>query len=310
VDDATDPDMKTGKITFLFYHYGKIPRYLEYAIEQVRVFNPKAEIFVITDGIRDTSRIDRFNVSQLEMNQFHSEELAEFKRIYQHISCFKEKYERFVLERWFVTEIIRKQRPERIYIMQDSDVALFGDAELLLSLLPEKPICLSNMNPHFTFIKGDISGFLNFILEFYRNEEKLTAAKERFRLQNNPDHNIFNQGEMQFLFDYIKRSEDMAQYDTKTPHGFIDCNIHGGEGFDCMQLRRRPRKKVFWKLEEGSPVPHFKKGDALTKAFLLHFQGPGKRVFFRFSGSPLFRTRVGIWLLNQLFQKPLIANLS
>lgn len=299
-----------SELTFLFYHYGKIPQYLEYAIEQVRIFNPSSQINVITDGITNTSRIDRFNVRQSEMGEFHSEELTEFKSTYQHISCFKEKYERFVLERWFVTEIIRKQRPERIYIMQDSDVAVFGDARKIRPLLPNKPICLSGRNPHFTFIKGDISGFLNFILDFYRDQKKLAAAKERFRLQNNPDHNIFNQGEMQFLFDYLDAGEDMCMYDTDTFAGYIDCNIHGSEGFECMELRRRLRKKVFWKLEGGRLVPYFKKGDRLARVFLLHFQGPGKRVFFRFSGVPFLRSKTGAWFLNQLFQKPLIANFS
>jgi hypothetical protein len=189
-------------------------------------------------------------------------------------------------------------------------VAVFGDAQQILPLLPEKPICLSNRNPHFTFIKGDVSRFLNFILGFYSDEKRLNASKERFRLQNNLDHNIFNQGEMQFLFDYLDAVEDMCMFNTDTSAGYLDCNIHGSEGFECMELRRRPRKKVFWKLERGSPTPYFKKADALVRVFLLHFQGPGKRVFFRFGGSSFLRTKIGVWFLNQLFQKPLIANFS
>jgi hypothetical protein len=300
----------SDQLTFLFYHYGKIPKYLEYAVEQVRIFNPSAEIFFISDGIKDTSPLDHFDVRKFRMDEFHSEELAEFCQNYRHISCFKEKYERFVLERWFVTEIIRKQRPDRTYIMQDSDVAVFGDARQLLPLLPDKPICLSNMNPHFTFIRGDISGFLNFILGFYRDEKSIAASLEKFRRQDNPDGNLFNQGEMQFLFDYFAKGEDMCQFNTDTPHGFIDCNIHGAEGFECLELRRRPRKKVIWKKEEGHLVPFFQRGDMLVRAFLLHFQGPGKRVFYRFNGSSLLGTSAGIWFLNQLFQKRLIANLT
>ncbi len=300
----------SDQLTFLFYHYGKIPKYLEYAVEQVRIFNPTAEIFFISDGIKDTTSIDRFDVRKFKMDEFHSNELEEFKRIYRHISCFKEKYERFVLERWFVTEIIRKQRPDRTYIMQDSDVAVFGDARQLLPLLPDKPICLSNMNPHFTFIRGDISGFLNFILGFYRDENLIADSMKKFRLQNNPDGNLFNQGEMQFLFDYFAKGEDMCQYHTDTPHGFIDCNIHGAEGFECLELRRRPRKKVIWKNEGGKLVPFFQKGDLLVRAFLLHFQGPGKRVFFRFNASPMLGTKAGRWFLNQLFQNRLLANLT
>ena len=44
-------------LTFLLYHYGKIPRYLRNAIEHVRIFNPTAEIMLITDGIGDVSML-------------------------------------------------------------------------------------------------------------------------------------------------------------------------------------------------------------------------------------------------------------
>ena len=40
-------------LTFLFFHYGKLPQYLHNAIEQVRVFNPEAEILLITEDAED-----------------------------------------------------------------------------------------------------------------------------------------------------------------------------------------------------------------------------------------------------------------
>jgi len=298
------------KIRFLFFHYGKIPSYLLYAIEQVRNYNPDSEIILISDGIKTSSILNRYNVNNLKISDFNSEKLSDFRKNYKHISCFKEKYERFVLERWFVAEIIRKKNPDYVYIMQDSDVALFGNANSLMPLLPNKPICLSSTNPHFTYIKGTVDGFLNFILDFYHDKERVDAAIERYRYQNNPDQNIFTQGEMQFLFDYIKKGEDMIKYDTNTPYGYVDLNIHIHENFEYMKLRRRPRKKVFWILENGSLSPYFKKGDSFIKVFLLHFQGPGKRVFFRFAGASLLKNRIGVWLLNQIFQNRLIANLS
>jgi hypothetical protein len=113
---------------------------------------------------------------------------------------------------------------------------------------------------------------------------------------------------MQFLFEYLALQKGMKIYNTDTPVGYVDCNIHIPEGFEALQLRRRPRKKVFWRKENGKIIPYFKKGDQLVKALILHFQGPGKRVFFRFNGGRFFATKTGLRLLNLVFQKKNIAD--
>ena len=296
------------QITFLFYHYGKIPNYLCSAIEHVRLFNPDSEIYLITDGIKNTSILNQFNVVKFQMDGFDSIELDNFRKNYKHISCFDEKYERFVLERWFVTEIIRRQRPDRTYVMLDSDVAVFGRVDDLISELPECPIVLSGRNPHFTFINGEISEFLQFITDYYQDDQKMSAARLRFNDQKN-DEQLFTLGEMQFLFEYNDMAREMRVYDVDSSCGFIDVNIHEPQGFNYLQLRRRPRKKVFWKLEEGRAIPYFKRGDELEKAFILHFQGPGKRVFHRFNSIDGPTSPLQVWWWNQIFQKRWLADL-
>ena len=295
-------------ITFLFYHYGKIPKYLECAIEHLRIFNQWAEIYLITDAIKDTSKLNRFDVLKLQMEEFQSLELNLFKKLYQHVSCFNEKYERFVLERWFVTEIIRKRRPDRIYVMLDSDVAVFGRVDDLISELPDFPIVLSGRNPHFTFIKGEISEFLQFITDYYQDDQKISAARLRFNDQKN-DEQLYTLGEMQFLFEYLDLERGMRMYDVGTSCGFVDGNIHEPQGFECLQLRRRSRKIVYWKTEDGRAIPYIKRGDQLVKAFILHFQGPGKRVFHRFNSIDGSTSSFQVWWWNQIFQKRWLANL-
>jgi hypothetical protein len=299
----------SNRLTFLFYHYGKIPRYLRNAIEQVRIFNPRAEIMLITDGIRDVSLLTPFDIHHHEMSEFPSSDLETFRRTYRHISCFKERYERFVLERWFVTETIRRQRPDRIYIMQDSDVAVFGDASALLPLLPDCPIALSGNNPHFTFILAEISDFLRFILDFYADESRIAEGLQKHAARKHSAR-IYNVGEMQFLFDYRDLNKDMRVYQTDTPIGYVDVNIHIPEGFDFMQLKRRPRKKVFWKKENGRLVPYFRKEDHLVRAFLVHFQGPGKRVFWRFGKQWQLLESIRLPIMNLVFQQRAVANLT
>jgi hypothetical protein len=296
-------------ITFLFYHYGKIPRYLRNAVELVRIFNPEAEIMLITDRIEDISLVKPFNVRHHAMSGFPSKELEVFRHTYRHISCFKERYERFVLERWFVTETIRRHRPERTYIMQDSDVAVFRDASKLLPALPACPIALSGNNPHFTFVRGEVSGFLNFILDCYKDKGRLADAVRRHESAKHSSQ-IYNLGEMQFLFAYLGEKKDMQVYQTNTVEGYVDVNLHIPEGFEFMQLRRRPRKKVFWRRENGTLIPYFRKQGRLFRAFLIHFQGPGKRVFFRFNRSFWADNALGLAMLNAMFQSRSIAKWS
>jgi hypothetical protein len=280
------------QLTFLFYHYGKIPRYLRNAIEHVRIFNPEAEIMLITEGAGDVSALQPYSIRHHQMSDFPSLELEQFRGAYRHISCFKEKFERFVLERWFVTETIRRGEPSRTFIMQDSDVAVFGDVSRLLTLLPDCPICLASMNPHFTFVRNSIDDFLQYILAFYADEHCIRRSIEQHHKQRHTDQ-IFNQGEMQFLFDYLKDSRNMRFYETDTPFGFVDCNIHLPQDFEYMQLPRRPRKRVFWKRERGRLLPYFRKEKDFKKALVIHFQGPGKRVFYRFNRMG---KASGLWL--------------
>jgi hypothetical protein len=295
-------------ITFLFFHYGKVPGYLKYAIDHVRIFNPDVEIILVTDGINDVSALLQFGIRHHDISEFPSDELEIFKQSYQHISCFNERYERFVLERWFVTETIRCQASDRNYIMIDSDVAVFGDASMIVPSLPDCPIALSGNNPHFTFVRGSISSFLRFILDFYNDEDRLAKSKKRHE-SHKKSSQIYNLGEMTFLSEFMLQSRDMQKYPTDTPSGYVDVNIHIPEGFNYMQLRRRTRKKVYWMIEKKHLIPYFKKGNEHIRAFILHFQGPGKRIFFNFNDKSILPIRIKCFILNLIYRRELSANL-
>jgi hypothetical protein len=301
--------MEDNKITFLFFHYGKLPRYLHNAIEHVRVFNPDAEILLVTEDAEDVSALHPLGIVHRRTSEFGSPDLDKFRHAYRHISCFKEKYERFVLERWFMTETLRRQRPDRTYIMQDSDVAVFGDASKLLPILPDCPISMSGPNPHFTFVRSSIDEFLRFILGYYTDEDRLASAQRLFEERKNSD-NIYNLGEMTLLFEFLEKSDSMQMFDTDTPHGYVDTNLHMPERFDFMQLRRRPRKKVLWRIEHGQAVPYFLEKGQPRRAFLVHFQGPGKRVFYRFNRLHRASSRAIVTWLNALYQTKALANFS
>lgn len=300
--------MPNQTLSFLFFHYGKIPGYLSHAIEHVRVFNPDAEIHLITDSITDTSILDRFRIKKSEMGDYPSDELDRFRQVYHHLSSCDERYERFCFERWFVTETIRRKSPTKTYVLLDSDVALFASAHDLLSSLPDAPISICAGSPHFTFITGDTSGFLNFILDSYSDSGNLSRLMQMTEDAVRTGSKI-NLNDQEFLLLYMSNSTQMLNYESQTDVGFADANLHRPEGFDCLQLRRRPRKKVVWRLEEGRAIPYFKRGNELVRALLLHFQGPSKRVFHRFNSLEGQPSPLQLWWWNQIFQKRWLANL-
>jgi len=168
---------------------------------------------------------------------------------------------------------------------------------------------MSGPNPHFTFIRGDIGEFLQFILDYYADEERLAAAQRLFE-ERRESERIYNLGEMTLLFEFLETSTSMQMFDTNTPHGYVDTNLHMPETFDFMQLRRRPRKKVQWRNENGRIIPYFMQSGEPKRAFLVHFQGPGKRVFYRFNKLDRAPNNLSITWLNVLYQTKALANLS
>ncbi len=296
------------KSSFLFFHYGEFPGYLHNAIEHVRIFNPDSDIILVNDSFKQFSALNRFNITYYDIKQFNSPLLDSFRRSYRHISSYNEKYEKFCFERWFVSEIIRKASPEKVYVLIDSDVATFGNVSSLLESLPKCPISISGCSPHFSFIRESIDDFLNFILDFYSDDEKVNESLARHNNSFNSTRS-FNLTDNAFLPLFMQVSRDVQNYNLASPLGFIDTNIHVPQEFDFLQLRRRQRKSIFWRMEQGRAIPYFKRDNEFVRAFILHFQGPGKRVFHRFNsldGSP---SEFQIWWWNQIFQKRWLANL-
>jgi hypothetical protein len=158
-------------------------------------------------------------------------------------------------------------------------------------------------------VSSDISGFLRFILDFYADEVQVAGSLRRHNEGLKASH-MYNMGEMQFLYEFMQASSDMQKFATNTPAGYVDVNLHIPEGFEFMQLRRRPRKKVFWKKEGDKVIPYFRKNGQLVRAFLVHFQGPGKRVFFRFNTTEPATNPVNLMFLNVIFQNRLLAGLT
>ena len=121
------------RAAIVFFHKGKIPRYLRCALESARYFNPQNRIFLIGDQIH---RFEAWNIESRTAGQLHHRLLPTFLDSYIHISGIKFYYERLFLERWFhVEELIQQENLSKVLYL-DSDSLLFSPADELFALMP------------------------------------------------------------------------------------------------------------------------------------------------------------------------------
>lgn len=242
-----------------------------------------------------------------DVKKFYSPALEAFRKAYIHISVFPEKYERFVLERWFLYEEMRRVLHLGPTVVLDSDMVVFGPISPLFSQTPDKDVCMCGWSPHFTFVKKGVQKFLDHIMQQYCNAAYIAEARVKFT-EAIARKGLKNLGEMEFVWEYISAGVTGAAYTQRFKEGYVDVNIHLPEGFEFIQMRRRKRKKVFWTFESGIFKPWFK--DALSGELVpvvaLHFQGGAKRLIQRFNqlnrGS-LLGPKLRCAFLNLLFNR-------
>jgi len=297
--------MQASKISFIYFHYGGTPSYLKASIESVRRFHPQSRIFLICDS---SPRFPlEWNITVFDLEEFTSPALKDFRKAYRHISVFPEKYERFVLERWFLAEEMRKKLTLGPTIVLDSDMMVFQSVLPLFSQLPDKDVSMCGWSPHFSFVLRTVQGFLDHIMMRYADDEYLKKGRETFE-KAIAAKGLRNLGEMEFVLEYMAKGESGAPYERRFAQGYVDTNIHVPDGFDAIKLRRRERKIVLWHFENGDYVPYLRETATkdLIPAVALHFQGPSKRLIRRFNrlGKPsILPPSLRCKLLNLLFNR-------
>ncbi|MGE9292533.1 MAG: hypothetical protein ACQKBW_02880 [Puniceicoccales bacterium] len=271
--------------SFVFFHYGRLPKYLRFAIESVRSSNPEAGIILVSEHTPDWK--DEYQVECRNFASLPSDKLEQFKKSYRHISVFDEFYERFVLERWYMLETLRQELGGRTLFLVDSDVMVFGDVGPFLAQLGDKHLYCCGWSPHFSVIQGPLDGFLDHILSRYTDEEYLANA-QRLHDEARKKKQLKTLGEMQLFYEYISSGQDGQQYDKISCAGYLDINIHVPDGFVSAKAGRRTVKCVRWEQQDGRLVPTLKREDSgeVIPALMLHFQGPAKKRMRSFNPWP------------------------
>jgi hypothetical protein len=270
-------------VTFVFFHYGTVPRYLKCAIESARFFNPDARIILVCDSNPSLPRL--WKVEIYDLQTFATPALSAFRKVYVHISVFKERYERFVLERWFLLDELRKQLGCGHTVALDSDLMIFQPVAPMFEQFGGKSFAMQCFSPHLTFIRTGMDGFLEHIMRRYTDPSYLDLARARFH-EARAQGGLRNLGEMEFVSEYLRdQTNDVAPFGTTLPQGHSDTNINVSDGCVSRKIRRRNRKCVYWECPTGVYIPFLRDKITLTKIPVvnLHFQGPAKKLIQRFN---------------------------
>ncbi len=277
--------VETSPPAFVFFHYGKLPTYLRFAIESVRSSHSEAEIILVSQ--HSAPWLEQYGVQRRDFASLPSPELERFKKSYRHISVFDEFYERFVLERWYMLETLRQERNGQILILADSDVMVFGDVRPFLAELGDKSLYCCGWSPHFSVVKGPLTGFLDHIQSRYEDEEYLANAQRLFD-EARKKKQLKTLGEMQLFYEYISSGQDGQHYNKVSGAGYLDINIHVPDGYVSAKIGRRRIKCVRWQEQDGRLIPLLKheQTNEIIPALTLHFQGPAKKRMRSFNPWP------------------------
>lgn len=280
--------------TDLYYiHHGPIPSYLLYSMENSRVFNPTARIFLI--GNNRNSALDRLDVTLIPFEELPQADHDAFLRSYIHTSSNPEPFERFCFSRWFYLNEAVKAVRSRFALHLDSDCMMFTDACTLPDrLLPERQQCY--------FGPGGAPQLALFTPEGIQSLTNL--MKEVFNLQYyndwvNSGHNL-NFCDMAVLDYHAKLNPAMVHQRIRWPDAIIDQTMSLSEGFEVWS-GKKTLKQVTWIEENGHLVPMLKEQNTgkLISSLALHYKGSRKRYMRPFNRlhDKWFRLKVRrLWL--------------
>jgi hypothetical protein len=299
---ATDP-------LIVFFHTGRIPRYLRATLESARYFNPHAAIVLITNETSDG--LDWMRVDVRKLDELRSPKSDEFYARYVHISSTKLDYERNCIGRWFYIAALMQRDGHSRAVYLDSDAMLFHNAGELFAFMPSGPhlFCSHGDGPAVTFIRHSLDPLLDLILAKYRDEKFLEDARKR-RDAAAQTGAMVNLTDMNFIEMLVRANDGLsAAYPNNLPIGHIDhCIFGSGDGMMTRPDRRHvARKRVFWQDDGQTFKPYFRRAfdGQLVPALAIHFQNGAKRRIRRFnrfgSDSPLprsVRLHYYEWLLN------------
>lgn len=296
--------------TDIYYiHRGPVPRYLLCSLENTRVFNPDARIFLIGDHTH--AKFDRLEVTLVAIKDLPQGELEAFQKSYVHTSGNPEGFERFCFSRWFLLKEAMLACKSDTALHLDSDCMIFDTAQSLRHrLLPPTALCYYGIsgNPHVALFRKEgiasltatLSGL--FDSELYRNWAKTNwlAEREYFCDMTGLCHHLrLHPGHIntQIVWDDAMLEQTMPETD----------------GYERWPGPKK-LKRVQWREEGGKLIPYLKNltSNQWVRALALHYKGASKRRMRRFNAlsSSLLGRNVKKLIFNNIAPINLLSALK
>ncbi len=273
--NSATPSPPDSAPTDLYYvHRGPIPRYLLCSMENTRVFNPDARLFMIGDHTH--AQFDRLEVTLVAIKDLPQTDLEAFQKSYIHTSGNPEGFERFCFSRWFLLKEAMLACGSDTALHLDSDCMIFDTAQALTQrLLPPPAVCYygTSGNPHVAVFRTEgiagltatLSGL--FDSELHRDWVKIDwlAARQYFC-------------DMTGLGEHRRLHPEQVSSQIVWEDAMLEQTMSETEGYERWPGPKK-LKRVQWREEGGKLVPYLRylTSNQWVRALALHYKGAAKR---------------------------------
>jgi len=230
--------------TIVIIHTG-YSKALYYSILQARKTNPNAKIFLIGD--KENKKLSKYSTF-VDIETLYSDDIALFEKVYVHLGKSSRMFEMFCIKRWFILRNLMLSHKIDRCLHIDSDVMLFCDVSSTFESLSYYDAALTSalaitMNINNVEV---LKGFCNFVIETYRNEDRLNGLKNMY---HSGRHNEGVGGSISDM--------DLSRiFFSKNSFSLFDiAQIYNESIFDCAIIYGRPsfkmKKKMKYEMKEA-----------------------------------------------------------
>lgn len=277
---ATPSPTDSAPTDIYYVHSGPIPRYLLCSLENTRVFNPDARIFLIGDHTH--AQFDRLEVTLVPIKDLPQTELEVFQKSYVHTSGNPEGFERFCFSRWFLLKEAMLACGSDTALHLDSDCMIFDTAQALTQrLLPPPALCYygTSGNPHVAvFRKEGIAGLTATLSGLFDSELHRNWLKTGWLAERQYFCDMTGLGEHRRL--NPKQIHSQMVWDD----AIVEQTMSEPDGYERWPGPKK-LKRVQWREEGGKLIPYLRNlnSNQWVRALALHYKGSAKRRMRKFN---------------------------
>lgn len=272
--------MHDSKLPYVFFHRGKLPKYLIYSLRQCRVHAGEGLIYIVTDQHHPI--FGQLNIICVSFDSLESERHQQFSSNYKHFSSNDPAYEKFCFSRWFYLSKLMQKEGFHQCIHLDSDCLVFAPSSTIFDKFSSRPITVGRDGfPHCCIVKTSLDPWLSYIESYFEDAlfEKWKSMKNTF-VSNGSSWTL---SDMNLFRHYVNEKPEEASTAPTDKAGLIECNMNESEGYELWP-GRKSLKRIFWQVEESKLIPYVKNlnDDKYYRCYALHFKGGAKRRMNRY----------------------------